>query len=53
MRGGQRKHPYAVTLRSGLKARHSELMCKEIVVSVKDCRSVVDDKANNIKDLWL
>ena len=53
MRGGQRKHPYAVGLRSGLDARKSELICEETIVSVKDCRSVVEDKASNIKDLWL
>ena len=53
MRGVQRKHPYAVGLRSGLEVRSSELMCEEIVVSVKDCRSVVEDKSSNIKALWL
>ena len=53
MRGGQRKHPYVVGLRSGLEERKTELMCEAIVVSVKDCRSVVEDKSSNIKALWL
>ena len=53
MTRGQRKHPYVVGMRSGLEARKSELMCEGIVVSVKDCRSLVEDKASNIKALWL
>ena len=51
MRGFQRKHPYVVGLRSGLEASLSESMCEELVVSEDCCKSIVEDKARNIKDL--
>ena len=51
MRGGQRKHPYAVGLGSGLDESLSESMCEELVVSVECCKSIVEDKAINIKAL--
>ena len=51
MRGGQRKHPYAIGLRSGLEASLSESMCEELVVSEDCCKSIVEDKAVNIKAL--
>ena len=50
--GGQRKNPYVVGLRSELEARQSELVCEDIVDGVEDCRSIVEDKAINIK-AWL
>ena len=51
MRGGQRKHPYVVGLRSGLEASLSESMCEEIVVSEECCKSIVEYKSGNIKAL--
>ena len=51
MRGGQRKHPYAVGLRFGLEVSLSEPMFEELVVSEECCKSIVEDKAGNIKDL--
>ena len=51
MRGYQRKHPYAVGLRSGLEEILSESMGEDIVVSEEYCKSIVEDKASNIKAL--
>ena len=51
LRGGQRNHPYAVGLRSGLEASLSESMCKELVVSEECCKYIVEDKDGNIKAL--
>ena len=51
MSGGQRKHPYVVEMISRLEASLSESMCREIVVSEECCKSIVEDKARNIKDL--
>ena len=51
MRGGQIKHPYAIGLRFGLEASLSNSMCVEIDVSEECCKSIVEDKAGNIKDL--
>ena len=51
MREGQRKHPYVFGLRSGLEASLSESMCEEIVVSEECCKSIVEYKDGNIKDL--
>ena len=51
MRGGQRKKPYVVGLRSSLEASLSESMCEDIVVSEECCKSIVEDKACNIKAL--
>ena len=49
--GGLRKHPYVVGMRSGLQASLSESICKDIVVSEECCKSIVEDKYNNIKAL--
>ena len=51
MRGGQRKHPYVVGLRSGLEASLSESMCEELVVSEDCCKSIVEDRDGKIKAL--
>ena len=49
--GGQRKHFYAIGLRSSLEASLNESMCEEIVVSEKCCKSIVKYKADNMKAL--
>ena len=51
MRGGQRKHPYVIGLRSGLEVSLSDSMCEDLVVSEKCCKSIVKEKDGNIKDL--
>ena len=51
MRGGQRKHLYDVGLRSSVEASLSEFMCEELVVSEECCKSIVENKAGNIKAL--
>ena len=51
MRWGQTKHPYVVGLRSGLEASLSESMCEELVMSEECSKSIVEDKAGNIKAL--
>ena len=51
MRGGQRKHPYAVGLIFGLEESLSESMCEEIVVTLECCKSIMEDKDGNIKAL--
>ena len=51
MRRGQRNHPYAVGMRSGLEVSLSEPMFKELVVSEECCKSIVEDKYGNIKKL--
>ena len=51
MRGGQRKHPYVVGLRSSLEESLSESMCEEIVVSEECCKCNVEDKDGDIKAL--
>ena len=47
----QRKHRNVVGLKSGLEASLSESMCEELVVSEEYCKSIVEDKASNIKAL--
>ena len=51
VRGGQRKHPYVVSLRSGLEESLSVSMCEELVVSEECCKFIVEEKAGDIKDL--
>ena len=52
VRGYQRKHPYVVGLKSSIEESLSESMCEELVVSEEYCKSIVEDRDNNIKD-WL
>ena len=49
--GSPIKHPYVVGLRSGLEASLSESMCEDLVVSEECCKSIVEEKAGNIKAL--
>ena len=51
MRGDQREHPYALGLKSGIEASFSDFVCEEICVSKECCKSIVEDKVGNIKDL--
>ena len=49
--GDQEEHPYLVGLKSGIQEKLSEFVCKEICVSEKCCKSIVEDKAVNIEAL--
>ena len=51
VRGDQRKHPYAVGLKYDIDASLSEFVCEELSVSEEFCKSIVEDKAGNIKAL--
>ena len=50
-RGYQIKHPYVVGLRSSLEASLSESMYEELDVSEEYSKSIVEQKARNIKAL--
>ena len=51
MRGVQRNHPYVVGQRSGLEAILSEPMHEELVVSEECCKSIVEEKDENINSM--
>ena len=51
VRRDQEEHPYVVGLKYGIEERLSEFVCKEICVSEECCKTIVEDKASNIKDL--
>ena len=47
----QEEHPYVVGLKSGIEASFSEFVCEELCVSKECCKSIMEDKAGNIKAL--
>ena len=57
VKGDQEEHPYVVGLKYGIEAKLSEFVCKELCVSVEFgvlwvcCKTIVEDKADNIKAL--
>ena len=51
MRRDQEEHPFAVGLKYGIEEKLSEFVCKELCMSVECCKTIVEDKAGNIKAL--
>ena len=47
----QREHSYAVGFKYGIEASLSDFVCEELCVSKECYKSIMEDKASNIKAL--